>query len=86
MKRLYPILIIVFLFACTKEETATEDLTEGWNCVSRYVANGTLSFANQGSDNMTGDGSVIDTNGGEVVIDLQTYGSPNTFFIKGDAS
>ena len=26
MKRLYPILIILFLFACTKEETVTEDL------------------------------------------------------------
>ena len=26
MKQLFPILIIIFLFGCTKEETATEDL------------------------------------------------------------
>jgi len=70
----------------TLPENSTEALPEGFNCILRQLGAGQVSVAVEGSDTLVAASSATKISGqfSEAQVDIQTAGSPNTWFMAGD--
>lgn len=72
----------------TLPQQSTETLPEGFNCIIRQLGAGQVTVAVEGTDTLLSKGSAVklDAQYSSVQVDIQTAGSPNTWFMAGDIS
>ena len=70
----------------TLPQQSTATLPEGFSCIIRQLGAGQVTVAVEGSDTLLSKGSAtkLDDQYSEAQVDLQTAGSPNTWYMAGD--
>jgi hypothetical protein len=72
----------------TLPENSTEALPEGFSCILRQLGAGQVTVAVEGSDTLQSKSAATKLVGqySEAQVDIQTAGTPNTWFMAGDTT